>query len=160
VNPTELTPKARKFAELIVAGKSSKDAYLEAYDADAMKTTTVYSRSCELRKEPRVVAYIAELQGLTLGNALTPEGSTVWDKQEVVAAIAFGKRQWNDELYEIVRMSVRAEEFGPAIKGMELLGKANGFLEPEKTEVNVNNNTLVVQQEDKWAKLKSLLPAL
>lgn len=56
-----LTEKKRTFALLVFAKQRLVDAYREAYDAERMAPQTVRVKASNLRRDPDVVAYLAEL---------------------------------------------------------------------------------------------------
>ena len=56
-----LTSKQEKFVQALVAGKSQRQAYKEAYNAAKMKDETIDTRACELLKNSKVKARYNEL---------------------------------------------------------------------------------------------------
>ena len=56
-----LTSKQEKFIQALVAGKSQRQAYKEAYNATKMKNETIDTRACELLKNSKVKARYNEL---------------------------------------------------------------------------------------------------
>ena len=56
-----LTSKQEKFIQALVAGKSQRQAYKEAYNATKMKDETIDTRACELLKNSKVKARYNEL---------------------------------------------------------------------------------------------------
>ena len=56
-----LTSKQEKFIQALVAGKSQRQAYKEAYNATKMKDETIDTRACELLKNSKVKARYDEL---------------------------------------------------------------------------------------------------
>ena len=56
-----LTSKQEKFIQALVAGKSQRQAYKEAYNAAKMKDETIDTRACELLKNSKVKARYNEL---------------------------------------------------------------------------------------------------
>ena len=56
-----LTSKQEKFIQALVAGKSQRQAYKEAYNAAKMKDETIDTRACELLKNSKVKARYDEL---------------------------------------------------------------------------------------------------
>ena len=56
-----LTSKQEKFIQALVAGKSQRQAYKEAYNATKMKDETIDTRACELLKNSKVKARYDQL---------------------------------------------------------------------------------------------------
>lgn len=60
--PIDLTPKQAAFAHAYVETGSVKTAYARAYDTSRMKSLSVAQCGYELKREPKVAAYIRELR--------------------------------------------------------------------------------------------------
>ena len=56
-----LTQRQEKFVRALIAGKSQRQAYKEAYNAAKMKDETIDTRACELLKNSKVKARYNEL---------------------------------------------------------------------------------------------------
>lgn len=112
-----LTKKRKLFAEATVDGLNGPQAYSAAYGKDAGKNAKV--RAWELRKNPQVAAYIAELQA----------------KAEAPRTLArIRKRQLIAEMVE-EKVAKKKQLTGEQIKAMELDCRIAGHFEPDKVEV-------------------------
>ena len=58
---SNLTQRQEKFVRALIAGKSQRQAYKEAYNATKMKDETIDTRACELLKNSKVKARYNEL---------------------------------------------------------------------------------------------------
>ena len=58
---SDLTPKQEMFVQALIAGKSQREAYKEAYNAANMKDETIDVRACELLKKSKVKVRYEEL---------------------------------------------------------------------------------------------------
>lgn len=82
-----LTAKQEAFARAIaIEGKSLKDAYLIAYDAENMSEKTVYEKACLLSKQDKIQARIAELRAdIARDGIMTAQERAKW-LTEVIAS--------------------------------------------------------------------------
>ena len=113
-----LTGKQERFAQLVASGKTEADGYRAAYDTEGCNTETVWNEASKLARSPQVSARISELR-----------------EQYAVAA---GITQ-TAVLADVVGTSAEArtaKKFGPALKGLELLGKHVGLFQ-DRTEIEV-----------------------
>lgn len=58
----KLTAKEEKFVQGIIAGKSQRQAYKEAYNTSRMKDKTVDEKACRMFKSDKISARYRELQ--------------------------------------------------------------------------------------------------
>ena len=58
---SNLTQRQEKFVRALIAGKSQRQAYKEAYNATKMKDETIDTRACELLKNSKVKARYDQL---------------------------------------------------------------------------------------------------
>ncbi len=104
-----LTPKQRRFCEKYVACLEAKRAAIEAGYTERSATVT----ATRLMKRPEVQEYIAQLQ----------------------AEAAQRNKVSHDEVIEKLRESYRdakaANQFGPAVRAAELLGKSTGMFKDQ-----------------------------
>lgn len=56
-----LTKKQEKFIEELIKGKSQREAYKAAYNAEKMKDETIDRKACELMKNGKITARYTEL---------------------------------------------------------------------------------------------------
>jgi len=59
---TKLTSKQQKFKDLILEGYTKKDAYIEAYNCENMKDSTIYAGASNLFRSPKIQAALLEVQ--------------------------------------------------------------------------------------------------
>ncbi len=137
-----LTPKQRRFCEKYVACLEAKQAAIEAGYTERSATVT----STRLMKRPEVQQYIAQLQ----------------------AEAAQRNKVSHDEVIEKLRESYRdakaANQFGPAVRAAELLGKSTGMFKDQLylTELQATSDddlikNLAKNDKKKAAVLRELL---
>ncbi len=120
-----LTPKQRRFCEKYVACLEAKQAAIEAGYTERSATVT----STRLMKRPDVQQYIAVLQ----------------------AEAAARNKVSHDEVIEKLRESYRdakaANQFGPAVRAAELLGKSTGMFKDQLylTELQATSDDELIQ---------------
>ncbi len=120
-----LTPKQRRFCEKYVALLEAKRAAVEAGYTERSATVT----STRLMKRPEVQQYIAKLQ----------------------AEAAQRNKVSHDEVIEKLRESYRdakaANQFGPAVRAAELLGKSTGMFKDQLylTELQATSDDELIQ---------------
>lgn len=132
-----LTQKQARFAELIAAGKSQRQAYIEAYDTTSSSMGSVDVNASRLANTPKVADYITVLKRVVrTGRELAPNDPN---------ALPIGKvtKEW-------VRQKLREEaentDDGTAtsrIRALELLGKTEGMF-----DANLHITTDVQSSED------------
>lgn len=76
----ELTPKQEKFAQCIADGMNQSDAYRAAYDAGAMKPSTVNVKASELMADGKVTVRVDQLRKALSDKAL-------WTREDSVKAL-------------------------------------------------------------------------
>ena len=103
---SDLTPKQEMFVQALIAGKSQREAYKEAYNAANMKDETIDVRACELLKKSKVKVRYEELLEEHKQKALyTREeaiNDLIWIKEEAKKDIQNpkkGLRQANGTIY-------------------------------------------------------------
>ena len=137
-----LTPKQRRFCEKYVACLEAKRAAIEAGYTERSATVT----STRLKKNPEVQECIAKLQ----------------------AEAAERNKVSHDEVIEKLRESYRdakaANQFGPAVRAAELLGKSTGMFKDQLylTELQATSDddlikNLAKNDKKKAAVLRELL---
>lgn len=81
-----LTDKQEKFCQLVADNNTQADAYRGSYNADNMKTDTIYKRASELMADGEIKGRVSELR-----NAISE--ANLWnriDSLKVLAEIASG----------------------------------------------------------------------
>ena len=103
---SDLTPKQEMFVQALIAGKSQREAYKEAYNATNMKDETIDVRACELLKKSKVKVRYEELIEEHKQKALyTREeaiNDLIWIKEKAREDISnpkIGLRQANGTIY-------------------------------------------------------------
>ena len=103
---SNLTPKQEKFVQALIAGKSQREAYKEAYNAANMKDEVIDVRASELLKKSKVKVRYEELVNENKEKALyTLENSIndlIWIKEKAKEDILNpkkGLRQGNGTIY-------------------------------------------------------------
>lgn len=72
-----LTPKQERFVLAYLELSDATAAYRRAYDAGAMKTAVIHVKACELKKNPRVAARIADLQAKAAERAIATRAERI-----------------------------------------------------------------------------------
>lgn len=116
---SELTPKQAKFAELLADGESQADAYREAYNTKAKKST-IYVNSSKLANNPKIKQRVEQLQSL--------------DDDVVVAQEKLNQQWVLDKLRE--EANNKKNSAATRVRALELLGKKMGMFE---------DNTVVIK---------------
>jgi hypothetical protein len=109
VRNRELTHSMRTFIAGKLAGKTSRDAYREAYPNDKGSDATVSSNAYKLSKHPLVAKALQDAWGQT--------------EEALVEDMAASKRY---VIQSLIAMSKNAKQEGSRLKALELLGKASG----------------------------------
>ena len=103
---SDLTPKQEMFVQALIAGKSQREAYKEAYNAANMKDKTIDEKACRLFANTKVRARYDELVEEHKQKALyTREeaiNDLIWIKEKAREDISnpkIGLRQANGTIY-------------------------------------------------------------
>ena len=103
---SDLTPKQESFVQALIAGKSQREAYKEAYNAANMKDKTIDEKACVLFKTDKVRKRYEELLEEHKQKALyTREeaiNDLIWIKEKAREDISnpkIGLRQANGTIY-------------------------------------------------------------
>ena len=102
-----LTGKQESFAQKVAQGAVLSDAYREAYSAENMKDSTVWSEACKLAQHPKVAARVKAIQADIEADHRT--------------------RAARREEYVLKRLQEEAEGAetdGARVRALELLGKS------------------------------------
>lgn len=131
-----LTPQQSNFVRFVLEGKRASDAYRLAYDASDMKPETVWARASEQVAHSKIAAWISA--GRMAGFA-SIAGPTM---QEHLA-----------EIDRIKELAMKAGNYGAAMQGEQLRGKAMGHY-TERVEITQEEPSVV------WARLVQIMPEL
>ena len=109
VRNREMTHGMRTFIAAKLAGKTSRDAYREAYPNDKGNDACVSSNAYKLSKHPLVSKALQDAWGQT--------------EEALVEDMAASKRY---VIQSLIALSKSAKQEGSRLKALELLGKASG----------------------------------
>ena len=120
----ELTVKQLVFADAVAYGSDQTSAFCEAYNAEGMKPSTIWSEASRLRRHPKVAARIDQLKA----------------EAEISAA---EKREGVREfvLHELTEMACEASTPSARLKALELLGKSVGLFS-DRVEVSAPERSI------------------
>lgn len=109
VRHREMTHSMRTFIAAKLAGKTSRDAYREAYPNDKGSDATVSSNAYKLTKHPLISKALQDAWGQT--------------EEALVEDMAASKRY---VIQSLIALSKNAKQEGSRLKALELLGRASG----------------------------------
>ena len=117
-----LTQKQEKFVQALIAGKSQREAYKEAYNATGMTDKTIDEKACKLLAGDKVRARYEELQAAVREEGEKHAVATAVEVLEELTANGLGQKEYpaydmfGNERQHKPSMTVR-------LKALELLGK-------------------------------------
>lgn len=117
-----LTQKQEKFVQALIAGKSQREAYKEAYNTERMGDETIDVKASELLKNGKVSVRYEELQAAVREEGEKRAVATAVEVLEELTAIGLGQKEYpaydmfGNERQHKPNMSAR-------LKALELLGK-------------------------------------
>jgi phage terminase small subunit len=120
----KLTVKQLVFADAVAKGSHQTAAFREAYDADGMKPSTIWSEASRLRRHPKVAARIDQLKAEAELSAA--------EKREGVREFV---------LHELTEMACEASTPSARLKALELLGKSVGLFS-DRVEVSAPERSI------------------
>ena len=125
-----LTSKQEKFIQALVAGKSQRQAYKEAYNATKMKDETIDTRACELLKNSKVKARYNELLEEHKKKAL-------YTREEMVNDLIWIKEKAKEDIKD-TKKGLRQANGTIFINAIKELGELNELYPSKKQDINVN----------------------
>ena len=125
-----LTSKQEKFIQALVAGKSQRQAYKEAYNAAKMKDETIDTRACELLKNSKVKARYNELLEEHKNKAL-------YTREEMVNDLIWIKEKAKEDITN-PKKGLRQANGTIFINAIKELGELNELYPSKKQDINVN----------------------
>ena len=125
-----LTSKQEKFIQALVAGKSQRQAYKEAYNAAKMKDETIDTRACELLKNSKVKARYNELLEEHKNKAL-------YTREEMVNDLIWIKERAKEDIKN-PKKGLRQANGTIFINAIKELGELNELYPSKKQDINVN----------------------
>lgn len=133
--PNGLTVKQEAFAQGLASGLSNADAYRQAYDARAMKDSTIHAEASRLSSTPAIAARVRViLDGKAIKNSMFA------DRQ---------REKHSDKIWRKLWDMVDAPETPPAVKAslLSLGAKAAGMLTDQVRVENISADSKDIERE-------------
>ncbi|MBP9871401.1 MAG: hypothetical protein KBC53_07860 [Nitrosomonas sp.] len=112
-----LTPKQEKFAQCVASGSTYSAAYRAAYNVGVNATSEgVNVSACKMMARANVRQRVEEL------------------RIPIEVQVGYTLKKYIEEMMELKKSALDAEELGAAIKSTELIGKCLGYY-TQKTEI-------------------------
>ncbi len=126
-----LTVKQERFAQLLAEGLTNSEAYRQAYGAENMKASTIWSESCKQAQHPKVSARVDEL--LMQKKA-----------QNSMASLKASDRVWRN-----VWRLAEGDNVPPSVQqaALALAAKMAGMLTDQVRVENVSADSKSIEQE-------------
>lgn len=124
--PALKNPKHEAFAQAVALGMPASQAYVECVSIGGKCSEgTAEVTGCRLSKESKVALRIAELR----------------NKVSEAADKKFGltKDKWLERLERIATSAEEAEDFSAATGALDKIGKAGGWYEAEKVQLDLSD---------------------
>ena len=125
-----LTSKQEKFIQALVAGKSQRQAYKEAYNAAKMKDETIDTRACELLKNSKVKARYDELLEEHKNKAL-------YTREEMVNDLIWIKEKAKEDIKN-PKKGLRQANGTIFINAIKELGELNELYPSKKQDIKMD----------------------
>ena len=125
-----LTSKQEKFIQALVAGKSQRQAYKEAYNAAKMKDETIDTRACELLKNSKVKARYNELLEEHKNKAL-------YTREEMVNDLIWIKEKAKEDIKN-PKKGLRQANGTIFINAIKELGELNELYPSKKQDIKMD----------------------
>ena len=125
-----LTSKQEKFIQALVAGKSQRQAYKEAYNATKMKDETIDTRACELLKNSKVKARYNELLEEHKNKAL-------YTREEMVNDLIWIKEKAKEDIKD-PKKGLRQANGTIFINAIKELGELNELYPSKKQDIKMD----------------------
>ena len=125
-----LTSKQEKFIQALVAGKSQRQAYKEAYNAAKMKDETIDTRACELLKNSKVKARYNELLEEHKNKAL-------YTREEMVNDLIWIKEKAKEDIKD-PKKGLRQANGTIFINALKELGELNELYPSKKQDIKMD----------------------
>ena len=125
-----LTQRQEKFVRALIAGKSQRQAYKEAYNAAKMKDETIDVRACELLKNSKVKARYNELLEEHKNKAL-------YTREDMVNDLIWIKEKAKEDIKN-PKKGLRQANGTIFINAIKELGELNELYPSKKQDINVN----------------------
>ena len=125
-----LTSKQEKFIQALVAGKSQRQAYKEAYNATKMKDETIDTRACELLKNSKVKARYDQLLEEHKNKAL-------YTREEMVNDLIWIKEKAKEDIKN-PKKGLRQANGTIFINALKELGELNELYPSKKQDIKMD----------------------
>ena len=125
-----LTQRQEKFVRALIAGKSQRQAYKEAYNAAKMKDETIDTRACELLKNSKVKARYNELLEEHKNKAL-------YTREEMVNDLIWIKEKAKEDIKD-PKKGLRQANGTIFINALKELGELNELYPSKKQDIKMD----------------------
>ena len=125
-----LTQRQEKFVRALIAGKSQRQAYKEAYNAAKMKDKTIDTRACELLKNSKVKARYDELLEEHKNKAL-------YTREEMVNDLIWIKEKAKEDIKD-TKKGLRQANGTIFINAIKELGELNELYPSKKQDIKMD----------------------
>ena len=125
-----LTQRQEKFVRALIAGKSQRQAYKEAYNATKMKDETIDTRACELLKNSKVKARYNELLEEHKNKAL-------YTREEMVNDLIWIKEKAKEDIKD-TKKGLRQANGTIFINAIKELGELNELYPSKKQDIKMD----------------------
>ena len=125
-----LTQRQEKFVRALIAGKSQRQAYKEAYNATKMKDETIDTRACELLKNSKVKARYNELLEEHKNKAL-------YTREEMVNDLIWIKEKAKEDIKN-PKKGLRQANGTIFINALKELGELNELYPSKKQDIKMD----------------------
>ena len=125
-----LTQRQEKFVRALIAGKSQRQAYKEAYNAAKMKDETIDTRACELLKNSKVKARYDELLEEHKNKAL-------YTREEMVNDLIWIKEKAKEDIKD-PKKGLRQANGTIFINAIKELGELNELYPSKKQDIKMD----------------------
>ena len=131
---SNLTPKQEKFVQALIAGKSQREAYKEAYNATRMKDATIDSKAYLLFNKDYIRARYNELLEEHKNKAL-------YTREEAVNDLIWIKEESKED---ILKNGIRQANSTTYINSIKELATLND-LYPDKKNKNIEDDDMIIK---------------
>ena len=131
---SNLTPKQEKFVQALIAGKSQREAYKEAYNATRMKDATIDSKAYLLFNKDYIRARYNELLEEHKNKAL-------YTREEAVNDLIWIKEEAKQD---ILKNGIRQANSTTYINSIKELATLND-LYPDKKNKNIEDDDMIIK---------------
>ena len=131
---SNLTPKQEKFVQALIAGKSQREAYKEAYNATRMKDATIDSKAYLLFNKDYIRARYNELLEEHKNKAL-------YTREEAVNDLIWIKEEAKQDILEKGFRQANSTTYINSIKELATLND----LYPDKKNKNIEDDDMIIK---------------